>query len=378
MSLDTADSKEINLRDVVAQLWRGKLTILTTTALAVAIGAAAYYISPNTYESEAVVYPITQSDYARYIDLMARSALSSQEMEGEKESTLTSAFPYTRDGLFQEFTTYLQSPGHLIRAAQESGVVQGDGQQQTDEASALAFTRAVRFAPQTDRKPGFEMRVRAGDKDALNRFVAWSLDNARLEVAKTIRASTVSKIEAGKKIRADAIAKLRIEIESRRDQQEKIRNDQIAELAEQARIAGTLGIKDPITVQALNSPAASTSTPVISGDQPVYLQGSTALEEQIALLKNRGDDDPFTDELRDLERQIYVLENDTTAERLTQLLEESPLSDPATAPLAEYSVIGASAEKIFPKVSIFAAGSLLLGLLLGSAIVLFRTNARRS
>jgi chain length determinant protein (polysaccharide antigen chain regulator) len=106
----------------------------------------------------------------------------------------------------------------------------------------------------------------------------------------------------------------------------------------------------------------------------MYLQGSTALEEQISLLNKRSDDDPFITELRDLERQIYLLQNDTNSERLTQLLDESPLSDPATAPLADYSVIGASAEKVSPMMSIFAAGSLFLGLLLGSLIVLFRQN----
>lgn len=376
--MDNAVGNEIDLRDVFSRLWQGKLTIVATTALAALIGIAAYYASPNVYQSETVIYPITQSDYAGYIDLMARSALpSSQATEGEEEPSLSSAFPYTRDNLFQEFTTYLQSPGHLIRAAQESGVARGEGQKDTTDASALAFARTVKFTPPTDRKPSFEMRARGSDREALNRFVAWSLENARLEVAKKIRAATISKIAAGTKIRTDAITKLRIEIEARRNQQEKARKDQIAVFGEQAKIAETLGIKDPVTIQSLSVPGQTspgTSTQVIAGDQPMYLQGSTALEEQISLLNKRSDDDPFITELRDLERQIYLLQNDTNSERLTQLLDESPLSDPATAPLADYSVIGASAEKVSPMMSIFAAGSLFLGLLLGSLIVLFRQN----
>jgi chain length determinant protein (polysaccharide antigen chain regulator) len=380
--LDNAVGNEIDLRDVLSRLWRGKLTILATTALAALIGAGAYYASPNVYQSESTIYPITQSEYAGYIDLLARSALPDlNTVDSETDPVLGSAFPYTRDSLFQEFTTYLQSPGHLILAAQESGVARDEGQKDTSEAAALAFARTVRFTPATDKKPSFEMRVRGSDREAVNKFVAWSLENAGLEVAKTIREATMGKIAAGAKIRGDAIAKLRVEIDARRNQQEKARKDEAIMVAEQAKIAETLGIKDPVTVPSSVAPGQSftvPSTQVISGEQPMYLQGSRALEEQINLLNTRSDNDPFITQLRDLERQIYQLENNKDSERLTQLLNESPLSDPATAPIADYSVIGASAEKVFPNISIFLGGAVLLGLLLGSMIVLLRVDRSRS
>lgn len=372
---------EIDLRELLERLWQGRLIIVMTTAVAVALGAGAYYLAPEVYQSRAVVYPITQSDYARYTDLVARSAISDpQSAAGAEGPEATAAFPYTRDNLFQEFISYLQSPNHLIHAAQESGI----GQQ--DDASALAFTRSIRFTQPTEKTPWFEMRVRAGDREALGRFVAKSLDDARLETARKIRAATVDKIESGRKIRADAIHKLQVEIDARRNQQDKTRKDQIAVLTEQAKIAEKLGIQDPVTVQSVilqsepapNASAQNSSAQVTAGEQPLYLQGSTALEEQIALLNTRGDNDPFTAELRDLERRIYVLKNDAQEERLAQLLEQSPLGDPATAPLAEYSLVGASAEKVFPKAGIFGAAALLLGLMLGSMIALLRKAPRRS
>jgi LPS O-antigen subunit length determinant protein (WzzB/FepE family) len=349
---------------------------LGTTAIAALLGAGAYFLSPNVYQSDAVIYPITQSDFAEYTDLVARSALAStQDPANPEEPPVASAFPYTRDSLFQEFTAYLQSPDHLIRAAQESGVTKDN------EGSALTFVRTVRFTQPTEKAPWLEMRARAGNQEALNRFIASSLDNARIEVGKKIQAATLNKIEAGKKVRADAIRKLEAEINSRRSQQEDARKDQIARLKEQAKIAETLGIKDPITVQSVNvrnDPAPTASAQVISGDQPLYFQGSTALEEQIDLLSKRSDNDPFISELRDLERQVFVLKNNRDSQRLTELLNESPLGNPATAPLAEYSVTGASAEKVSPKAGIFAAGSLFLGLMLGSLIVLFRQDPKQA
>jgi len=374
--LDNAVGNEIDLRDVFSKLWQGKLTIFATTAAAALLGAAAYYASPNVYQSEAAIYPITQSEYAGYIDLLARSALPNLgTVDSETDPSLGSAFPYTRDSLFQEFTTYLQSPGHLIQAAQESGIAKNEGQNDASDASALAFARSVKFMPATDKKASFEMSVRGSDREAVNRFVAWSLENAGLEVAKTIRTATLNKISAGAKIRSDAISKLRVEIEARRNQQENARKDEAVMVGEQAKIAETLGIKDPVTVPssiAPGQPVPAPSTQVISGEQPMYLQGSRALDEQIKLLNSRSDNDPFITQLRDLERQIYLLENDKDSERLTQLLDESPLSDPATAPIADYSIVGASAEKVSPRMSLFVGGAVLLGLLLGSMIALLR------
>lgn len=376
--MDNAVGNEIDLRDVLSRLWQGKLTILATTALAALIGAAAYYASPNVYRSEAAIYPITQSEYAGYIDLLARSALPNLDtIDSETDPALSSAFPYTRESLFQEFTTYLQSPGHLILAAQESGVAKDEGQKDTSEASALAFARTVKFMPATDKKASFEMVVSGRDRDAVNRFVAWSLENAGLEVAKTIRTATMNKISAGEKIRSDAIEELRVEIEARRNQQENARKDEAVMVGEQAKIAETLGIKDPVTVPssiAPGQPVPVPSTQVISGEQPMYLQGSRALEEQIKLLNSRSDNDPFITQLRELERQIYLLENNNDSKRLTQLLDKSPLSDPATAPIADYSVIGASAATVSPRMSLFLGGAVLLGVLLGSMIALLRQN----
>ena len=365
---------EIDIRLLVRRLWRGLPIIFLAAALALVAGVALYFFVPRTYQSAAVILPITESDYSSYVDLMAKSALSDMLEDTQKNDARLTTFPYSRGDLLNEFLAFLQSPDHLLAAAKESGIVEG-GEEKVKEAAALSFVRSVVFTPATERKPTFEMRVRAGNEDALNKFVAMSLDGARISVAQNIRASILARIDAGEKLRKDAIAALAVDITSRRQQAESARTDDMTRIGEQARIAEILNITDPVTLQALSKQAQDTpaaSAQVIGGDQPRYFQGSIALNEQIDLLKNRKDNDPYTAGLRDTQRAIYLLENDNRASALRTLLGESPFKDPSTAPIAQYSLIAASATRVFPRASIFGLGSLLLGLVIGTSIVLLR------
>ncbi|RUM98885.1 hypothetical protein EET67_04370 [Pseudaminobacter arsenicus] len=372
---------EIDLRVLIGQLWRGRLTIVLVTALCVLLGGLLYFVAPKTYESVATFFPLRQSLYAEYIDLASATALpSAVDGEIERGDLIKTAFPYTRNDLLSEFTTYLQNPAHLLQGVQESGIVSSEGAEAERNAAALSFVRRIAFTAPTEKDPGFKMRVRANNPEALDRFVSWTVSQAGVDLAEGIKSSVVRRIEAGNKQRNDAIAQLRVEIASRKARADIARKDEMAVLTEQARIARSLGIKEPVALQSLSAQGqsgAGASAQVFSGDQPTYFQGSAALEERIALLKDRKDGDPFIFDLRDLERQVYVLENDTRAERLSQRLDQSPLKDPATAPMVEYSAIGASPVKVFPKLSLFGAGSLLIGLILGSGLVLLRAGAAK-
>ena len=378
--MESDRDSEIDLRVMARRLWQGWRTIFLTTGLAVVVGVALYLTVPRVYQSVAVVLPITEPEYSGYVDLIAKSALSDMLEDQQKNDPRLTTFPYSRDDLLKEFVAYLQTPAHLLDVAKESGVVPSSGDKAADERAAVNFVRSVTFTPPTDRKPNFEMRARASNEDALNKFVALSLDNTRVEVAKIIRASIMAKISAGENMRKDAIATLTIDVASRRQRAENVRKDDMERLGEQAQIAERLNLTEPVAIPALSANGQSTaavSAQVISGDQPLYFQGSAALNKQIDLLKNRKDNDPYTTGLRDLQTQIYMLQNDNRASVLRTLLDKSPLKDPATAPLARYSLLTATAERIFPRLSIFGIGSLLLGFVIGASIVLLRDEKER-
>lgn len=379
--MDGEKDNEVELKVLLEHLWRGRFIIAAVTAISLIAGAVVYSMVPNNYEAVASILPLGQSRYSEYIDLAAAEALpSAEDGEDTRGALVKTAFPYTRTDLFNEYAAYLQNPSNLIEGAQVTGVALAKGETETSEIGALSFVRGITFTAPTERDAALKMRVRSENQEALNKFVAWSLENARTDLAGDIKASVIRRIEAGKRQRNGAITQLRVEIDSRKAKEGMKRQDQIAFLEEQAKIAQSLGIREPVALQRNGEGQSSVSTSVqmFSGDLPTYFQGSTALEERIQLLKNRQDGDAFVSDLRDLEGRVYVLENDTRAERLTRLVEQSPLNDPATAPIVEYSAVAATADKIFPRIGPFAIGSLLIGLVLGSGLVLGRVAFSKS
>ncbi|MBN9245300.1 MAG: hypothetical protein J0I98_21195 [Mesorhizobium sp.] len=374
--MDIHQEAEIDLRHVILRLWRGWPILLFTSIIAVAIGMALYFVLPRSYRSQAVILPISQTQYSEYLNLIANSALP-DALKGNAQ--LATTFAFSRDDLLNEFISSLQSSDLLMRVVEESGVARKEGQQKTSEADALRFIRDLRITPPNDRKPGFDIDVRAKNEDALNEFIKKVLNEASADAATRIRDTVVVKIKASENIRKNAIHNLDVEIKARRDQEENARKDEIAKLSEQKEIAETVGIVAPVGVSPPSDAKATpmASAQVIGAQQPPYFQGTTALNEQIDLLKSRTSNDPFTGDLRNLERQIYILENDNQAATLGKLLEESPLKDPQTAPIASFNVTMAKAMKTFPRLSIFGIGSVVLGLLIGAGIVLLRDETNK-
>jgi LPS O-antigen subunit length determinant protein (WzzB/FepE family) len=380
--LESANDREIDLLAIVATLWKGRWTILVTMLFALVVGIVLYAVVPRSYESVATIFPLRQSQYAGYIELATSTALpSAGENQNEQDAGVKAAFPYSRDDLFKEFTRYLQNPAHLLEIAEQSKILKA-GKNAPGQDDALAFVRSIVFAEPTEKNPGFTMRVRAENREALGNFVSSSLKQASVDLAQSLKAAVLSRIATGQKQIDNSIAQLQVEIASRRTKENKVRQDQILGLSEQLKTAQALGIQNPIALQSLDSqqrqPTAGASAQIISGNQPIYFQGAKALQERIDQLKGRKDVDAFTPELRNLQRQVYVLQHDTRTQYLRTALDESPLHDPAAAHLVEYSILGASPRKVFPNASTFGGGSLLIGMLLGCGIVLLRSGARRA
>jgi uncharacterized protein involved in exopolysaccharide biosynthesis len=58
---DRADSDEINLKDIVETLWRGKWLILCVTIGLTSVAALAAFIVPKSYQASALIAPATSS-----------------------------------------------------------------------------------------------------------------------------------------------------------------------------------------------------------------------------------------------------------------------------------------------------------------------------
>lgn len=364
-------SEDLGFGDLLLMLWNGRLLIAAVTAATILLGSVAYFLVPRIFESRVSVFPLRQAQFAEYLGLMQEDG----------------AFPYTSVALHTEFSSYLSDFDRLMALAAETGVVErGSMSEEEYNLNVRRFVSRIRFespdAMEIERGQYFlNIESRANDKIKLTDFMRRALLDANADMARDL-AEEVRRRASEIKDQLDAqTTRLRVEIHARQLRVEDERNDEIVQLGEQSAIARSLGLEKPLdlrVIEAVEQGGTASAQINTGGNGQPYLQGYAALDKRIETLKNREDVDPFIPDLRQLQQQVYILENDPRPGRILTLLERSPLANSETAMVARFSLATANAEIVFPRLSVFGAASLFVGLLAGSVTVLLHRGTRRS
>lgn len=348
---------ELDLIDLIDMIWEDRLLVVAVTALFLAVGAAAYLLMPERFRSDVEITPLTGAKFADYADLVEANS-----------------FDYTRGTLAFEFAKYLTDRDRLAQAEEatqalgvtvnftieDENVGQGQGQ-------ARALTR-------------LRMTATHGDEGQLDAFMADLLKRAGRDLAAGISAEIERRIEAAEEGRSWAIRRAEVLISAEREKLAAERKDTIEKLKKEAQVARSFGLERPIELQAQTLAidryaSAPSSQWSFSGGQPPYpryLDGYLALEEQASLLENQKSDDPFIPRLRDMQKDIYLLKNNTQKEQVTAILARSVLSQSDQAQFASYSLTEAKARKDPPRLRGIATAAFALGLLAGIGCAIFR------
>lgn len=367
--MDTSEmqaSGELRLGDLVAILWNAKLLIGVVAAIFLAIGCAMYFVIPPIFMSKVTVRPLLQTEFSGY-----------QALSEEK-----GVFPYTPATLFSEFSSYAKDVNRLSALAERTGIVE----RHTDDDEAYSrqlvrFVTGVKFTtPNALEIQGgqqfLNIEVKAGNQTKLETFMQQLLLTTNADMVSALAGEIRKRASDIRDALDSQMTKLKVDIDARRQVAEGARKDDVVRLVEQSTIARLLGIEKPLSLRAVEAAeqgkAPSAQINSFGDNQPDYLQGYAALDERITIIKNRKDSDAFIGDLRELEQQLYVLRNDPRPSYIVTLLERSPLRDPASAVLARFSISSAIAEKVFPRLSVFAGGFLLIGLIFGSLMAFFR------
>ncbi|MBN8978399.1 MAG: hypothetical protein J0I08_18155 [Rhizobiales bacterium] len=359
-------SDEIGIAEIIKFIWSGKVLIAGAMAAALVVGVLLYLFLPRTYISTVEITPLPQSQFADYV------ALSEEKV-----------FPYTAAMLFSDYIASLRDFDLLARIATETGVVKRDDLSEGEFAEEVRkFVESVDFkkeVPAGSQVPtAVSMKASGKDLNALTAFSSGALTQAWKNMRQDL--STEIRDRANSIAEKDSleIATLKVEIEAARRREESARNDKIAELSEQAKIARSLGIEKPLEMRILDAEGTRGSLQINSGqEQKPYLRGFAALELEAKTLQGRKDNDPFVTDLRKLQQRVAILESNPRPGKILSLLKASPLGDSNTAKFARYSFSAASAYKTFPRASIFIPTSLLIGFVLGLGILVVRVASTR-
>jgi len=398
---------EIDLIELLQNLWDGKWVIAGVSAAALAIGGAYVALTPNSFDASITVRPLDAAtiDQFRALNDVMEPRLAvvypspSLITEGETSANIQSRGAvglhtqyFSAAGALAEFTEVLLQRDTIVQAASQNNMTAG---QRADNATPEMALRYYAFdvdispvdipAPSitgsTSAVTAWQVTWEADDETKSDGFIAevLRLTNEAARQRLTLRLSA----EADQMRREQSRRAQQIETEianAIEDYQVRL-SDQIAYLSEQASLARVLGIEigtgTGTGTNNSNAPERSSSAAVSSALS--YLDGYRALDEQITILSSREQVEAFVPGLRDLQAELRAVEQDRAADELVDAMEDTPLSDAEAFRAAQYDL--AAIEMTYHrKTSLILVLSLVLGGFLGATVVLIRNamDARRA
>lgn len=336
-------SDEIDLVELFQNLWQQKLLIIAFTVVVTLAAAAFAFLSSPVYEAKAGVLPPKLSDIAGY-------------NLGRGEAAL---MQFSVSDIYSVFKTNLLS-GSLKRSFFRDTYLPAlavNKRNQAQDKLWAEFNEILTVkAPDIKNRPDlYEVKVAYESPVLAAEWVNHYIDMAANKTEQDMQESVRSEITA----RTQVIEK---QIDALRTTAQKRREDRIVRLRDALVVAETVGLDAP---QVITSSDGDLS-PFIDGNL-MYMRGAKAIRAELAVLKKRENDDPFINELRDLENQLDFLKKiDVNPDNVSVFTSDSIAEVPETP--------------VKPKKAIILALGIVLGGMLGvfTALVRSMLAGRRS
>ncbi|WP_238996092.1 Wzz/FepE/Etk N-terminal domain-containing protein [Azotobacter chroococcum] len=328
---------EIDLRELFAGLWAGRLLILAVM-LPVALGAAAYaFLASPYYEVRTILRPPVIKD----LDELNSSGVYSLDAETALKRVGAALESYTNRLAF--FQANQEQFSFLLNSDQTF-------EQLFDELNREAFTM---LRPDPKKNDGLSpyvgisltypegvdgvrlandfanFAIAAERKKIEDDFVTvvqnkLALVERRIE-AERARYLSAKDAQVAKLLEADALerAQLQDELDALRNELRTRRNNRIAQLNEATRIATSLNIRKPTTPNAMGEAAKAAQgnvirTEVHNQEIPLYFMGTEALEAERDALEKRRSDDFTSPRIAEIQKRLRLLETNRQVEMLKQ------------------------------------------------------------
>ncbi|MFT6955265.1 MAG: chain length determinant protein (polysaccharide antigen chain regulator) [Halieaceae bacterium] len=408
------DDDFIDLFGLVETVWQQKWLVIAITTLTGAIAVAAITWMTPSYQAEVHLRPPLASQIAdinssSLIQITNEAALYRVADELRSLATQRTVFEVVKNDFSQE---------------------PPEDQDNWDIIFADKFTQniSVNIGRVDVRKGAFDIYANLAFKHWNPEFVAattnaladQSLEDARLAIVNEVKGIATSKLNAlnarlqqqlilQQTISQDEISRLgeedqfkKLELLDRingvKDTANIEAEDEIRRLEESHSIAKQLGIKEPTSMRLLSqqgsgsNASVAVSTDVSESSEPNYMRGTRALEAEFDALRARDSNDFATPELRGLQEQLRLLDNNRRSEQLAARKDFGPYVAGITAIRTEMAQLEgilaqsyddlvlaridqraiAPAQPESPRKVMTLALALILGGFLGCAIALIR------
>ncbi len=278
---------EVDLVEVIQNLWAQKWLIAACTLVVVAFAAAFVFLSTPVYEANSGVLPPRSSELAAYNQ--GRREINLAEL---KVADVYRVF--TRNLLADRLKRELFLDSYLPSlSAAQAGAAE-------DQLWAKFNSMLTVRAPDARNKPEyFTITLKHADPqiaaDWVNRYLSKVAQKSEADIEANLVAEINSRVQS-----------IERQIEILRSGAQTRREDRIVRLLEAKLVAEAAGIDSP--QMGLGEAAFSGEfSEFVSGNDLDYMRGFRTIRAELAALEQRKSDDPFIAELRELEDRLRLL-----------------------------------------------------------------------
>lgn len=360
---------EIDLLELIENLWHGKFIILGVTSAFLLGGIGYQYIAPKpSFVATTVIEPISSVEAERY------NRLNALEF-----------FNVTPDLLSTLYVEQLQQREVIASVLNDFNFLQRDdfideivyNQKLLEEASSVRI-----FFPteQNDVEGSIEfgkwhVSYETNDEELWLSALRAIHEQTNNLVREILRQRFEDNLNVATQMKEFELEDLRVQIQNLRDDYARVTLDRLAYLREQAAIARQLNVANN-TLEAQLFDGASSTAIALNAEVPFYLRGYEAIEKEIDLIESRTDATPFISGLLELEQQERDYLQDRTLQRARELFNNTPVVTTenflAANILAESTVFQHDSNR-----NVIVALMAILGAFIGSIYVLIAAAIKK-
>ncbi|MGH1440784.1 MAG: Wzz/FepE/Etk N-terminal domain-containing protein [Cellvibrionaceae bacterium] len=365
VSKHTEYDDEINLIELISNLWGEKVVIITCIIVVTLIGLLHTLTTTPTYQVSA--------------RLLKPSAIELSYLNQ------TPYFSIKPDDIFSQFIERVESSSHINNLTNTNSDLIESALGIYINENTFNSLEQVRYLeyPSVQKKvnplipDNYLLHYKGLERQAISRLIFSDLEAAKNSTIndihnqyKGVLGNQANKMEREQRL---ALNKLEDKLEARKTLALANRHDELKQLEEALKIAEALQLNSPSSLSRLASSSTSKQVEInaqLNNNQdPLYLKGTRLLGAEIDNLRSLKPTVFFDPKIRQLESEKILLEKNRELEILKELVNK----DLDTTEFTLFSQnLNAPTQPIKPQKKLTVSISLLLGLMLGLVIAIGR------
>ena len=327
------ENDEIDLIEVVINIWNNKLKIAAITVIFIILSIALYLVIQPPLNAKTEILPITifeNNSYVQYNSL----TMPQGEKDDKKIKTENRFDKINRNYLLSLFLEELQTKDIIIEAIKKYQLIDQKKFDSEDKYLKAVEKKALKLDllrpinvdgnKRGETRLNWIIEFKVDDKDQWEQALSFIESELNNNIRNYLKLNFNTTLDNLKLLDQFQLEDLNLKINNAKKDYDNETSNRLAFLKEQSLIARKLNIENnTLEVENFSTPSGVISN--LQSAKPYYMRGYAMIEKEIELIESRNNKDAFTKNLLDLEKQRRDLLEDKSLERMVQLFNSTPI-----------------------------------------------------